>query len=184
MGGICGTGSVEGMGVAEGPRQPLSRSLPGGKNPVSVLMEYSQRSGNPIEFIITGQAGPPHDPRCWLFHLPLNLSFSMLFSPTPQVPLLLHISPQGNSWSAISVQSVLSTVVSWQRHNTIFVHSLFTTLSVIIHPFRQPAGRHDTNLCFPPVTFYKRCMHLSWSLVHFVVYVVFCCTLACLELPL
>uniref|UniRef100_A0A672YSW9 Adenosine deaminase RNA specific n=1 Tax=Sphaeramia orbicularis TaxID=375764 RepID=A0A672YSW9_9TELE len=47
----------------QGPRQPLSRSLPGGKNPVSVLMEYSQRSGNPIEFIITGQAGPPHDPR-------------------------------------------------------------------------------------------------------------------------
>uniref|UniRef100_A0AAX7TMJ1 Adenosine deaminase RNA specific n=1 Tax=Astatotilapia calliptera TaxID=8154 RepID=A0AAX7TMJ1_ASTCA len=46
-----------------GPRQPLSRSLPGGKNPVSVLMEYSQRSGKPIEFINTGQAGPPHDPR-------------------------------------------------------------------------------------------------------------------------
>lgn len=61
--GICGTGSVEGMEKTEGPRQPLSRSLPGGKNPVSVLMEYSQRSGNPIEFIITGQAGPPHDPR-------------------------------------------------------------------------------------------------------------------------
>uniref|UniRef100_UPI0037E82824 double-stranded RNA-specific adenosine deaminase isoform X2 n=1 Tax=Semicossyphus pulcher TaxID=241346 RepID=UPI0037E82824 len=60
-GEICGSGSVEGM--TEGPRQPLSRSLPGGKNPVSVLMEYSQRSGNPIEFIITGQAGPPHDPR-------------------------------------------------------------------------------------------------------------------------
>uniref|UniRef100_A0A8C9YNY3 Adenosine deaminase RNA specific n=1 Tax=Sander lucioperca TaxID=283035 RepID=A0A8C9YNY3_SANLU len=56
-------GGVEGMGTVEGPRQPLSRSLPGGKNPVSVLMEYSQRSGNPIEFIITGQAGPPHDPR-------------------------------------------------------------------------------------------------------------------------
>uniref|UniRef100_A0A8C7YJG1 Adenosine deaminase RNA specific n=1 Tax=Oryzias sinensis TaxID=183150 RepID=A0A8C7YJG1_9TELE len=46
-----------------GPRQPLSRSLPGGKNPVSVLMEYSQRSGKPIEFIATGQTGPPHDPR-------------------------------------------------------------------------------------------------------------------------
>ncbi|XP_041648761.1 double-stranded RNA-specific adenosine deaminase [Cheilinus undulatus] len=59
MAGICG--SVEGN--AEGPRQPLSRSLPGGKNPVSVLMEYSQRSGNPIEFIITRQVGPPHDPR-------------------------------------------------------------------------------------------------------------------------
>ncbi|XP_065814401.1 double-stranded RNA-specific adenosine deaminase isoform X1 [Labrus bergylta] len=60
-GGFCGSGSEEGM--TEGPRQPLSRSLPGGKNPVSVLMEYSQRSGNPIEFIITRQAGPPHDPR-------------------------------------------------------------------------------------------------------------------------
>ncbi|XP_005732146.1 double-stranded RNA-specific adenosine deaminase isoform X3 [Pundamilia nyererei] len=60
-GGILGSGSVE--GTAEGPRQPLSRSLPGGKNPVSVLMEYSQRSGKPIEFINTGQAGPPHDPR-------------------------------------------------------------------------------------------------------------------------
>ncbi|GAA6220639.1 double-stranded RNA-specific adenosine deaminase [Lates japonicus] len=62
-GGIFGSSSTEGMGMVEGPRQPLSRSLPGGKNPVSVLMEYSQRSGNPIEFIITGQAGPPHDPR-------------------------------------------------------------------------------------------------------------------------
>ncbi|XP_068998834.1 double-stranded RNA-specific adenosine deaminase [Embiotoca jacksoni] len=61
LGGGFGSSSVEGM--AEVPRQPLSRSLPGGKNPVSVLMEYSQRSGNPIEFIITGQAGPPHDPR-------------------------------------------------------------------------------------------------------------------------
>ncbi|KAG7469454.1 hypothetical protein MATL_G00128960 [Megalops atlanticus] len=47
----------------EGPPQALSRSLPGGKNPVSVLMEYSQRSGHPIEFINTGQEGPPHDPR-------------------------------------------------------------------------------------------------------------------------
>lgn len=56
-------GSVSVEGITEGPRQLLSRSLPGGKNPVSVLMEYSQRSGKPIEFIITGQAGPPHDPR-------------------------------------------------------------------------------------------------------------------------
>ncbi|XP_077432368.1 double-stranded RNA-specific adenosine deaminase isoform X2 [Vanacampus margaritifer] len=62
-GGVFGAGTVEVMGMPEGPRQPLSRSLPGGKNPVSVLMEYSQRSGNPIEFIITGQVGPPHDPR-------------------------------------------------------------------------------------------------------------------------
>ncbi|XP_068179352.1 double-stranded RNA-specific adenosine deaminase isoform X2 [Antennarius striatus] len=63
IGGNCGAGGIDGIAMAEEPRQPLSRSLPGGKNPVSVLMEYSQRSGNPIEFIITGQAGPPHDPR-------------------------------------------------------------------------------------------------------------------------
>ncbi|KAF7663033.1 hypothetical protein LDENG_00220350 [Lucifuga dentata] len=63
MGRIFRAGGAEGMGLVETPRQPLSRSLPGGKNPVSVLMEYSQRSGKPIEFIITGQAGPPHDPR-------------------------------------------------------------------------------------------------------------------------
>ncbi|KAG9345405.1 hypothetical protein JZ751_009952, partial [Albula glossodonta] len=49
--------------ATEGPPQALSRSLPGGKNPVSMLMEYSQRSGHPIEFINTGQEGPPHDPR-------------------------------------------------------------------------------------------------------------------------
>ncbi|KAM9722883.1 double-stranded RNA-specific adenosine deaminase isoform 1-T1 [Menidia menidia] len=60
-GGVHGGGGAEGM--AEGPRQPVSRSLPGGKNPVSVLMEYCQRSGNAIEFMNTGQAGPPHDPR-------------------------------------------------------------------------------------------------------------------------
>ncbi|XP_072250320.1 double-stranded RNA-specific adenosine deaminase [Leuresthes tenuis] len=60
-GGIYGSSGVEGN--VDGPRQLLSRSLPGGKNPVSVLMEYCQRSGNAIEFINTGQAGPPHDPR-------------------------------------------------------------------------------------------------------------------------
>lgn len=60
---MCVTGTPEGRAVAEGPPQPLSRSLPGGKNPVSVLMEYSQHSGNAIEFIMTGQAGPPHDTR-------------------------------------------------------------------------------------------------------------------------
>ncbi|TRZ01319.1 hypothetical protein DNTS_020887 [Danionella cerebrum] len=45
------------------PPQTLSRSLLGGKNPISVLMEYSQRSGHAIQFIRTGQEGPPHDPR-------------------------------------------------------------------------------------------------------------------------
>uniref|UniRef100_A0AAY4AM43 Double-stranded RNA-specific adenosine deaminase n=1 Tax=Denticeps clupeoides TaxID=299321 RepID=A0AAY4AM43_9TELE len=41
----------------------LSRSLPGGKNPVSTLMEFSQRTGLAIEFINKRQEGPPHDPR-------------------------------------------------------------------------------------------------------------------------
>uniref|UniRef100_A0A8C7K6K8 Adenosine deaminase RNA specific n=1 Tax=Oncorhynchus kisutch TaxID=8019 RepID=A0A8C7K6K8_ONCKI len=69
---IEGGGAEEGLtaGVdqamdptSDSPPQALSRSLPGGKNPVSMLMEYSQRTGNPIEFINTGQEGPPHDPR-------------------------------------------------------------------------------------------------------------------------
>ncbi|KAJ0065987.1 hypothetical protein NL108_001211 [Boleophthalmus pectinirostris] len=60
---MLGADGGEEMRTSDGARQPLSRSLPGGKNPVSVLMEYSQRSGNSIEFIVTGQAGPPHDPR-------------------------------------------------------------------------------------------------------------------------
>ncbi|KAJ4921165.1 hypothetical protein JOQ06_022273 [Pogonophryne albipinna] len=51
--------SVEGLGTVEAPRPLLSRSLPSGKNPVSVLMEYGQRSKSPIEFIITG---PPAHP--------------------------------------------------------------------------------------------------------------------------
>ncbi|XP_062321968.1 double-stranded RNA-specific adenosine deaminase isoform X2 [Osmerus eperlanus] len=55
--------STSAIGAVEGPPQALSRSLPGGKNPVSMLMEFSQRTGSPIEFINTGQEGPPHDPR-------------------------------------------------------------------------------------------------------------------------
>uniref|UniRef100_A0A8C1A641 Adenosine deaminase RNA specific n=1 Tax=Cyprinus carpio carpio TaxID=630221 RepID=A0A8C1A641_CYPCA len=51
------------LGDTDTPPQALSRSLPGGKNPVSVLMEHSQRSGHAIQFIKTGQEGPPHDPR-------------------------------------------------------------------------------------------------------------------------
>ncbi|XP_069796642.1 double-stranded RNA-specific adenosine deaminase [Narcine bancroftii] len=40
--------------------QPL---LPAGKNPVCMLMEYSQKSGNACEFQLVSQSGPPHDPR-------------------------------------------------------------------------------------------------------------------------
>ncbi|XP_038146129.1 double-stranded RNA-specific adenosine deaminase isoform X1 [Cyprinodon tularosa] len=83
MGGTFGSNSVEGS--AEGARQPLSRSLPGGKNPVSVLMEYSQRSGNPIEFINTGQAGPPHDPR-FMFRVKVGeMLFAEASAPSKKV---------------------------------------------------------------------------------------------------
>ncbi|XP_077116699.1 double-stranded RNA-specific adenosine deaminase isoform X3 [Ranitomeya variabilis] len=34
-----------------------------GKNPVSILMEYSQKSGNMCEFQLVSQEGPPHDPK-------------------------------------------------------------------------------------------------------------------------
>ncbi|XP_027554923.1 double-stranded RNA-specific adenosine deaminase isoform X1 [Neopelma chrysocephalum] len=38
-------------------------SLLPGKHPISILMEYGQKSGNVIEFQLLSQEGPPHDPR-------------------------------------------------------------------------------------------------------------------------
>ncbi|NXA10288.1 DSRAD deaminase, partial [Sapayoa aenigma] len=38
-------------------------SLPPGKHPISILMEYGQKSGNTVEFQLLSQEGPPHDPR-------------------------------------------------------------------------------------------------------------------------
>ncbi|KAK1154640.1 double-stranded RNA-specific adenosine deaminase [Acipenser oxyrinchus oxyrinchus] len=40
-----------------------SRCVPIGKNPVSMLMEYGQKSGNSCEFLSVSQSGPAHDPR-------------------------------------------------------------------------------------------------------------------------
>ncbi|XP_075301191.1 double-stranded RNA-specific adenosine deaminase isoform X2 [Opisthocomus hoazin] len=51
------------------PAQPEPLSAPAhlnllpGKHPISVLMEYGQKSGNTIEFQLLSQEGPPHDPR-------------------------------------------------------------------------------------------------------------------------
>ncbi|NXY51441.1 DSRAD deaminase, partial [Ceuthmochares aereus] len=42
---------------------PAPLSLLPGKHPISVLMEYGQKSGNAIEFQLLSQEGPPHDPR-------------------------------------------------------------------------------------------------------------------------
>ncbi|NXO95162.1 DSRAD deaminase, partial [Certhia brachydactyla] len=41
---------------------PHLNLLPG-KHPISILMEYGQKSGNVIEFQLLSQEGPPHDPR-------------------------------------------------------------------------------------------------------------------------
>ncbi|NXG15792.1 DSRAD deaminase, partial [Grallaria varia] len=38
-------------------------SLPAGKHPISILMEYGQKLGNIVEFQLLSQEGPPHDPR-------------------------------------------------------------------------------------------------------------------------
>ncbi|XP_010146813.1 PREDICTED: double-stranded RNA-specific adenosine deaminase-like, partial [Eurypyga helias] len=38
-------------------------SLLPGKHPISVLMEYGQKSGHVVEFQLLSQEGPPHDPR-------------------------------------------------------------------------------------------------------------------------
>ncbi|XP_056402556.1 double-stranded RNA-specific adenosine deaminase isoform X2 [Hyla sarda] len=40
-----------------------SAPLIGGKNPISVLMEHSQKSGHMCEFQLVSQEGPPHDPK-------------------------------------------------------------------------------------------------------------------------
>ena len=111
--------------MVERPRQPLSRSLPGGKNLVSVLMEYSQHNGNPIEFIITGQVGPPHDPRYCILQPPLNLSLWMLFSPTPHSwsPLWSYIFSSGKE-----LISYFCSMSADKEHNTVCVPLLFTTL--------------------------------------------------------
>ncbi|NXS98956.1 DSRAD deaminase, partial [Jacana jacana] len=42
---------------------PAPLNLLPGKHPISVLMEYGQKSGNTVEFQLLSQEGPPHDPR-------------------------------------------------------------------------------------------------------------------------
>uniref|UniRef100_H3B681 Adenosine deaminase RNA specific n=1 Tax=Latimeria chalumnae TaxID=7897 RepID=H3B681_LATCH len=45
------------------PNFLFTAALPVGKNPISMLMEYSQKSGNTCMFQMIGQEGPPHDPK-------------------------------------------------------------------------------------------------------------------------
>ncbi|XP_033030168.1 double-stranded RNA-specific adenosine deaminase isoform X3 [Lacerta agilis] len=59
------------LSEAELPEQTESESLSttpqlnvlSGKNPVSALMEYAQKSGSVCEFQLLSQDGPPHDPK-------------------------------------------------------------------------------------------------------------------------
>ncbi|XP_069805488.1 double-stranded RNA-specific adenosine deaminase isoform X4 [Dendropsophus ebraccatus] len=53
--------------IADTP-EDVQKSAPtapliGGKNPISILMEHSQKSGNLCEFHLVSQEGPPHDPK-------------------------------------------------------------------------------------------------------------------------
>ncbi|NXW88160.1 DSRAD deaminase, partial [Alopecoenas beccarii] len=47
----------------EAPSAPAHLGLLPGKHPISILMEYGQKSGNTVEFELLSQEGPPHDPR-------------------------------------------------------------------------------------------------------------------------
>ncbi|XP_051779202.1 double-stranded RNA-specific adenosine deaminase isoform X3 [Erpetoichthys calabaricus] len=63
---------------AEDPVQsPTSKYVPVGKNPISMLMEYGQKSGHSCEFLAVSQHGPSHDPR-FTFQVKMG---GKLFSP-------------------------------------------------------------------------------------------------------
>ncbi|XP_074837119.1 double-stranded RNA-specific adenosine deaminase [Carettochelys insculpta] len=47
----------------EPPSAAAQLNLSSGKNPISILMEYAQKSGSTCEFKLLSQEGPPHDPK-------------------------------------------------------------------------------------------------------------------------
>ncbi|XP_039619446.1 double-stranded RNA-specific adenosine deaminase [Polypterus senegalus] len=66
------------ISAAEDPVQsPTSKYVPVGKNPISMLMEYGQKTGNSCEFLAVSQHGPSHDPR-FTFQVKMG---GRLFSP-------------------------------------------------------------------------------------------------------
>uniref|UniRef100_A0A8C4RZI7 Adenosine deaminase RNA specific n=1 Tax=Erpetoichthys calabaricus TaxID=27687 RepID=A0A8C4RZI7_ERPCA len=58
-------------------QSPTSKYVPVGKNPISMLMEYGQKSGHSCEFLAVSQHGPSHDPR-FTFQVKMG---GKLFSP-------------------------------------------------------------------------------------------------------
>uniref|UniRef100_A0A8C5WH49 Adenosine deaminase RNA specific n=1 Tax=Leptobrachium leishanense TaxID=445787 RepID=A0A8C5WH49_9ANUR len=59
-------GGTEAEFVAENVGRQEEQHVPltfGGKNPISLLMEHSQKSGNVCEFLMVTQQGPSHDPK-------------------------------------------------------------------------------------------------------------------------
>ncbi|XP_075763641.1 double-stranded RNA-specific adenosine deaminase [Pelodiscus sinensis] len=54
---------LPGLPEPEPPSAAAQLNLSSGKNPISILMEYGQKSGSTCEFQLLSQAGPPHDPK-------------------------------------------------------------------------------------------------------------------------
>ncbi|XP_068108379.1 double-stranded RNA-specific adenosine deaminase isoform X1 [Hyperolius riggenbachi] len=59
---------AERSNIQETPEEVQQKAAPqptliGGKNPISILMEHGQKSGNMCEFQLLNQEGPPHDPK-------------------------------------------------------------------------------------------------------------------------
>nr|XP_033780664.1 double-stranded RNA-specific adenosine deaminase isoform X2 [Geotrypetes seraphini] len=58
------TEEVEMSEAAQVDAEPgVQQMLSSGKNPISILMEHSQKSGNACEFQLLSQEGPAHDPK-------------------------------------------------------------------------------------------------------------------------
>ncbi|KAM4690857.1 double-stranded RNA-specific adenosine deaminase [Rhinophrynus dorsalis] len=49
--------------MSQEEKTPAQQPLTAGKNPISILMEHGQKSGNMCEFQLVSQEGPPHDPK-------------------------------------------------------------------------------------------------------------------------
>ncbi|XP_055521149.1 double-stranded RNA-specific adenosine deaminase isoform X2 [Leucoraja erinacea] len=89
---------------SEPPISVAQPMLPAGKNPVCMLMEYAQKSGNACEFQLVSQSGPPHDPRFTIMVKLGNETFpaatanskklAKMFAAKAAVLLLLGNSPQ------------------------------------------------------------------------------------------
>lgn len=99
----------------EAPSAPAHLNLPPGKHPISVLMEYGQKSGSTVEFELLSQEGPPHDPRyvvalaalgkTWIFYL---ITFSLTLDASLTCLSVLSQEQDPNWWFFSQKYAVLS----------------------------------------------------------------------------